>query len=142
MDNRHKAVWDWMYQCQDIPRLFFNFGKSENGNTVVDTIASEKVIKKYVGGSSMRAYDFAVIQYKPANVETPNNPENAAVIFDVEAVMRWVETQNKQRNFPVFPDNCTIQRIENLANMPTVAGQDELGAKYMFAVRITYLQGA
>lgn len=139
-DNKHQAVWDWLYSCPAVKDLFFNFGVAQNDNTIVGTQAAESIIKTYLGGATVREYDFAIIQFKPANTETPNSAENAEILFDTEAVMRWVDEQAKQRNFPAFPANCEIQSIKNLHNMPFVAGQDETGAKYMFTVRITYLE--
>ena len=140
MDNKNQAVWEWLFTCSEISDLFFNFGASANGNTIVGTTAAERVVKAFINGSSVRQYDFAIIQFKPANTQTPNNTENVTIMFDVEAVMQWVDTQAIARNFPAFPSDCQIQKIENLNNMPVVAGQDELGAKYMFTVRITYLE--
>lgn len=140
MTNKHQAVWDWMYQCPAISDLYFNSGVARNGDTILATSAAEKAKKVYVGGSSLRQYDFTVVQFKTVNADVPNNPENVQVMVDVEQVMNWILAQNEQRNFPAFPENCTIQRIETLANMPTVAGQDATGAKFMFSARIVYLQ--
>ena len=140
MDNKNQAIWEWLYACSEISDLFFNFGASANGNTIVGTTAAERVVRSFIDGSSIRQYDFAIIQFKPANTQIPNNTENVTIMFDVEAVMQWVDTQAAARSFPAFPTNCQIQNIENLNNMPVVAGQDELGAKYMFTVRITYLE--
>ena len=140
MDNKHEAVWDWLYTCTEILNLFFNFGEAANGNTIAGTTVSDRAIKQYVDGTAVKQYDFAVTQFKPVNSQTPNNDENAQTLFDVEDVMRWVDTQNEARNYPDFPEGCQITKIENLYNMPAVAGQDELGAKYMFMVRINYIE--
>ena len=140
MDNKHLAMWNWLYQNKNISDLFFNFSTDKNGATVIATGSGDTVVKQYMGNSSLRNYDFSIIQFKPVNSEIPNNSENATIMFDVEAVMDWIKKQNEDRNFPEFPSNCMIQKIEVLNNMPSVAGQDQAGAKYMFQCRVVYTQ--
>lgn len=138
-ESLHRAVYDWLSENQDIKALFFNFGELSDGNTTISTSAGEKTVQAYLGGAEVRQYDFFIIQYKAVDAQTPNNPFNAEMIIDVERVMGWVRERNKRREFPRFPANCRILSVETPGNMPTVAGQDQTGAKYMFAVRITYI---
>lgn len=139
-DSRHEAMWNWLYACPDLSALFFAFSNNETGNTVLVPMAKEKIAKSYLNGDSIRHYDFTLVQYTKANQDTPNNTENVHIMVDVESIMDWVETQNKERNFPDFPAGCTVQKVETLQSMPTIAGQDEIGAKYMFACRVIYLK--
>lgn len=138
-ESLHQAVYDWLSENPEIKALFFNFGEAKDGNTTLTTNAGEKTVKAYLSGSEVREYDFFIIQYKAVNALTPNNPINAEILFDVERVMDWVRERNKRREFPRFPADCRIISVETPGNMPTVAGQDQAGAKYMFAVRITYI---
>jgi len=138
--NKHSAMWDWVYNCSELSDLFFAFSQNLNGSAVLVPMAKERTVKEYLDGSSIRNYDFSLVLYKPVNAEVPNSTENVDIMVDVEKVMDWVDEQNKSRNFPSFPQGCTVQKVENLQNMPTIAGMDETGAKYMFSCRVTFLQ--
>ena len=140
-DNKNDAVWKWLFQNEQIKRLYFNFSDTENGNVVIATTAGNNALKTYVDGSKLKAYDFSLIQYLPLNTVDVNSNENAEIMFDAEQLMGWVEEQNKIRNFPYFPNN-SVTKVENLHNMPNVAGMDDTKAKYLFGVRITYLERA
>ena len=138
-DNKHDAIMDWLWQNEDVKRLYFNFSDTQTGNIVVATNSGNYVMKRYLDGSSMRAYDFAMIQYKPLNTVDVNSTENAETMFDAEQLMEWVDEQEQKHNYPRF-ENCTITKVENLHNMPQISGIDDTVAKYRFSCRVTYLQ--
>ena len=138
-DNKHDALIDWLFQNEAVKRLYFNFSDTQNGNIVIATNSGNYVMKRYTDGSSLRAYDFALIQYKPLNTIDVNSNENAVIMFDAEQLMEWIDEQEEHKNYPVFP-GCTVTKVENLQNMPSVAGMNDTEAKYLFSCRITYLQ--
>jgi len=138
-DNKHDAVMQWLFQNESIRRLYFNFSDTQNGNVVLATNNGNYALKQYTNGSALRAYDFALIQYKPLNTFDVNSNENAEVMFDAQQLMDWVDEQERLRNYPKFGD-CKVQKVENLQNMPSVAGMNDTEAKYLFSCRITYLQ--
>ena len=138
-DNKHDAIMDWLFRNENIRRLYFNFSDTQNGNVVVATNSGNYVMKKFIDGSSIRAYDFALIQYKPLNTVDVNSNENAEVMFDAQQLMDWIDEQEKNRTYPIFK-GCTVMKVENLQNMPSVAGMNDTEAKYLFSCRITYLQ--
>lgn len=59
-----------------------------------------------------------------------------------QAFMEWLDEQNKAKNYPKFPDNCEIKKMENLQNMPNLAGinAEESLARYMIQCRIIYFE--
>ena len=138
-ENKHKAVWNWLYQNEDIKRLYFNFSDIQNGNVAIATSPANAALKTYINGDKLKAYDFALIQYKPLNTVDVNSDENADIMFDAEQLMDWIDEQEKRKNYPVFP-GCFVQKVENLPNMPSVAGMDDIHTKYLFNCRITYLE--
>ena len=139
MTNKHEAMVDYMTQCAEVKDLFFNFSTSENGDTVIAPIASDYVVQEYIDKSALKWYDFSIIQFQPLSTE-PNDDTNTTVIFDVEAVMQWIIDQEDAENYPDFGDKCEIQEISVLQDIPTVAGQDQSGAKYMFSCRVEYIE--
>ena len=138
-DNKHDAVMQWLFQNDDVKRLYFNFSDTRDSNVVIATSSGNRTLKTYMDGSEMRAYDFAIIQYKRLNTVDVNSTENAEIMFDVEKLMEWVDEQENRKNYPNFA-GCFVTKVENLHNMPSVAGMDDTEAKYMFSCRITYLQ--
>lgn len=141
MNTREKnnAIWEWLKGCEDLTTMFFNFGSADNENTIITSNVNETSIKEFVGGSKIKSYQFSVIQYKKIST-APNSTENIETLVNVTSVMEWITAQNKIRNFPDFGETCTINKVENLQGNPSIAGRDNQGAKYMFAVEVTYLE--
>lgn len=138
-NNRNEALQEWLQESPYATDLFFNFAPTEPGTTAVAPVSGEAVIKRYLGGYSLKGYDFGVVQYIPVNMDVPNNTDNTDAMYSVEQFMNWVKEQNAQQNFPDF-EGCNVQRVEVLNNMPVVAGQDDEVAKYMFQCRVTYVE--
>ena len=130
---------DYITQCAEVKDLFFNFSTSKNGDTVIAPIASDYTVQEYIDKSALKWYDFSIIQFWPLSTE-PNDSTNADIMFDVEEVMQWISDQEDAENYPNFGDKCEVQEISVLQDIPTVAGQDQSGAKYMFSCRVEYLE--
>lgn len=139
MTNKHEAMIAYIQQCPQVKDLFFNFSTSENGDTVVSPVASDYVVQEFTDKSAIKWYDFSIIRFLPLTTD-PNDPLNTTIIFDVEQVMAWIEDQEDAENYPDFGDKCEVQEISVLQDIPTVAGRDQKGAKYMFSCRIEYLE--
>ena len=138
-DNKHDAVINWLFQNEDIKRVYFNFSDTKDGNVVLATQSGNSKLKTYTDGSMLKGYDFSLIQYKPLNTVDVNSNENAEIMFDAEQLMEWIEEQEETKNYPRFP-GCVVIKVENMHNMPQVAGMNDTEAKYLFSCRITYLE--
>ena len=59
-----------------------------------------------------------------------------------QSFMDWLEVQNKNNNYPDFGSNCQIKFMENLQNMPNLAGvlPEANLARYMLQCRIVYFE--
>lgn len=135
--NKNAAMLTWLAGCPLIYDLFFNFSDGASGNTVVATNARSQPLRRYVDGGTLEAYDFTLIRLDKVST-VPNSAENASVMFSVEALMEWLRGRNAAGDFPDFGDENSVQSVELLQNVPTVAGWDDEGAKYQFACRVTY----
>ena len=140
IDNRHLGIWQWLYENPEIQALFFNFGKGDNGDVILTTGAADELDRSYIDGSMMKHYDFSIIQFMPLNQDVANDIENVAVMFDTEKLIAWVKKQNRDRNFPKFPKDCYVQRVEVLQNVPTAQQTNDTEAKYIFSCRVYYVQ--
>lgn len=138
--SKNAAILRWISASPFVCDLYFNFLPARVGATGVETISGERTIKRYISGGALKAYEFGVIQYKGLNQDVPNSEENAETLAEIEDFMTWAENQNRLRNYPEF-EGCAIQKLEVLNNLPVVSGQDGEKAKYLFTVRVTYLEG-
>ena len=137
MVNKHNVMFEYMQQCPQVKDLFFNFSENKNGGTVLSPISSEYVVETYIDGTTLRWYDFTVMQYLNVSVE-PNSVENINTVFEAEKVMEWINAQDAAKNYPDFGDHCSIIGLSVLQNTPTITGQNLRAAKFMFSCRVEY----
>lgn len=118
----------------------FNFSDDSPDSIGFLTNYADKTVKKYVRVGAVKEYGFTIIATKTySQYEDDINLE--AMQF-VQNLMDWVDSKNKAKEFPEFPENCQIQKIEALQNMPSVAGVnlDQNLARYSFQCRVVYFE--
>lgn len=120
--------------------LTFNNSQEEPNSFSFVTNYSDKERKRYVRVGAEKEYGFTIIIVKPYS--THEDDLNLEAMNMVQGFMEWIEEQNKTKNYPVFPDNCQIRKLENLQNMPSLAGiNSEAGlARYMLQCRLIYFE--
>lgn len=139
--NKHEAMWDYIKQYPKLTSfLYFNSISELASETGLNPIYSQADVKRYSNGDTVRKYDFAIVQMQAHDIDGTSN-NNANVMHNVQHFMDWITAQNSMKKFPDFGEKCNIQRIENLQNMPNLAGTTENGiAKYMFQCSVVYLE--
>ena len=120
--------------------LTFNNSQEEPNSFSFVTNYSDKVRKKYVRVGAEKEYGFTIIIVKPYS--THEDDLNLAAMNMAQEFMDWIDAQNKEKNYPEFPDNCQIRKLESLQNMPNLAGiNSEAGlARYMLQCRLIYFE--
>lgn len=143
MNDKSQAIWDWLYEgCSAIKDLYFTFSQSNTGDTVLipDTAYTDEWDDDmpFIDGTGFKHCIFTIVRFV-AYSTVPNSTENIRASLDIQQIAEWIEQQEKQKNYPDFPEHCKIQEIQVLpfANGGLV-GQDENGAKYMFSMQINY----
>ncbi len=87
--------------------------QSNETGYALGTMPMDEILRTYVSQSTMRQYVFEITaSYLTADTDT-QNMENAAAF---EALSTWLSQQTKLRNFPTFPDDCTIKKIQAVSN--------------------------
>ena len=111
--------------------LGFNYSGEDSGGISLVTNYSDKIRKKYIYGAE-KEYGFSIIIVKPYST---------AMNF-AQAFMDWLDEQNRAKNYPKFPESCQIRKMENLQNMPNLAGINakEGLARYMIQCRLIYFE--
>lgn len=119
--------------------LGFNYSGTEPDAVAFVTNYSDKIRKKYVRAAE-KEYGFSILITKPYSSYADDL--NLEAMNFAQAFMDWLDAQNKTRNYPEFPENCQIKKMETVQNMPNLAGiNDEEGlARYMVQCRLIYFE--
>lgn len=118
--------------------LGFNFSPESPDNIAFVTNYSDKVRKKYIYGAE-KEYGFTIIITKAYSTDTDDL--NLEAMNFAQAFMDWLDEQNRLKNYPEFPESCQIRKMENLQNMPNLAGINPQGlARYMIQCRLIYFE--
>lgn len=120
--------------------LNFNFSPESKDSVAFITNYSDKVRKKNIRIGAEKEYVFTIVIKKEYSTEADDL--NLEAMNFAQAFMEWLDEQNKAKNYPKFPDNCEIKKMENLQNMPNLAGinAEESLARYMIQCRIIYFE--
>lgn len=118
--------------------LNFNFSPEAPGSISLITNYSDKLRKKYVTGDCEKEYGFSIIIVKPYSPE--QDDLNLEAMNFAQAFMDWLDEQNEKERFPDFGESCTVEKMENLQNMPNLSGVNpkEGLARYMIQAKIIY----
>lgn len=138
--SKHRAMVEYLKQYQGLRSfLYFNTITDKAGNVSVQTVYSDEWEKRQLRGHGIKRYDFALVSMVPQDLGTSDS--NVVQMEDVQTFMEWVKEQNRLRNFPKF-EGCKVLSIENLQNMPNLAGVNAAGsaAKMMCQCRVRYYE--
>lgn len=119
--------------------LHFNFSDEATDNIAFLTNYSDKVIKNYVR-AAQKEYGFTILITKEYSTSTDDL--NLEAMNFAQRFMDWIEKQNRLKNYPNFGSDCEVLKMENLQNMPNLAGvnQEEGLARYMLQCRVIYME--
>jgi hypothetical protein len=102
----------------------------------VESSVTEPIIKRYIGGSSVRQEQFIFSSTDAYGEDVRQNIANLGFFEDFAA---WLEECNRQKTFPDLGVGRTVERIEALTTgYAYQTGVHE--AKYQIQCRIKYFQ--
>ena len=149
--DKNKAIIKYLMQCPTIKNnpVFFNFGEVEDNSKQIVTTSTDKNIERpYIDGSVLKRYTFTIIDYRSViyqalvTIEGYDN-ENVEDMMDVQSIIDWIDEQNDNYNFPDFGNDCVVEEITALTDIPNLNGVDKDSspnlAKYSIAIRVQYL---
>lgn len=152
--DKNEQITTYLLGCPEIKNnpLFFNFANAKNDNKQIITIANDKTTDTpFIDGSVRKRYAFTIVNYKSVAYNAivkgegvlVKPDENLIDMMDVQAIIDWITTQNKSKNFPDFGPDCEIESIEAVTDNPNLNGVDTTTssplAKYGVTVRVYYL---
>ena len=118
--------------------LNFNFSPESEDSISLITNYSDKVKKKYITGDVLKEYGFTIVIVK--SYSSCQDDLNLEAMNFAQAFIDWLDQQNESKDFPDFGEDCAVQKMENLQNMPNLSGvnQDGTMARYMIQARVIY----
>lgn len=149
--DKNQAIIDYLLACPQLANspLYFNYGEGADGNKEIVTVSNDvNTHQPYIDGSVSKRYTFTIIDFRsmtsnPIPKVTGYSGENVVDILDVQGIIDWVTQQNDLRNFPNFGDNCLIDEIKALSDIPNLNGIDTSAkpilAKYSISIQIDYI---
>lgn len=140
MSSMIQGVVDYFTQCPLLAKGYIRVDSLgarpiEYG---ISTLPCDPILKKYVGGSSMRQYLFAVTSREYYSIEMIQNIKNSEFYEDLAD---WFESQNKAQSFPDLGSGKTVQRME-LVTSGYLFATDRKTARYQMEIRIIYYKEA
>lgn len=120
--------------------LTFNFSSSEPEGVALLTNYSDRAIKTYIHGGAQKAYGFTVIWTKAYSTDADDL--NLEAMTFANGFMTALQEKNLKKEWPAFPDNCTVQKVELLQDMPALDGiNEQYGlARYRVNGRVLYFE--
>lgn len=118
--------------------LRFNFSPESPDSISIITRYSDHVVRRFITDDVEKEYGFAIIIVKSYSQDTDD--VNIEAMNFAQAFMDWLDEQNAAKNFPDFGEGTEVLSIDNLQNMPNLAGINEDGslARYQVQGRVLY----
>lgn len=149
--DKNRAVIDFLTTCPSIQNspLYFNFISSEDKHKQIITSANDKTVNTpFVDGSVMKRYTFTIVDfrsvaYRAIVKKEGYDDENVEELYDIQALMDWINEQADIGNYPDFGEDCQIDSMKTLSENPNLNGVDSSTtpplAKYSISIQIEYL---
>lgn len=134
-----KAITDYIKKySQSHNWLYFNVVLKAPGRASVIT-DSDNTIQEYLDGSKDKEYQFMVEMAK--NYDTGTSDANMEALEEIKEFIDWINENEAKGIYPEFPDNCMIESIEVLGEMPEVVVDPTKNiARYRISLKIKYLE--
>lgn len=136
--DKNKAVFEWLKECPVFDRLFFNFGTAKENTSTFIPVPTDFTVKRDIFGIETKHYDFAVSIFGKVDDITFDGAENISDMNSLQQLTEWIKAQNKEHKFPDFGENCYIDEISVVQNIPASMRMMQNISKYLSQYRVIY----
>lgn len=139
--NLYKNINEWLMNNY-VPLmngnwLYFNATPMMIGTTAMNSIAGNRVTKRFIDGTKQHELIFAIDMITQYDNQGTSDI-NMQAMDEVDSFATWLDTIEKE-NYPDLGVNNEILKIEVLTNVPNLLiDSTQQLAKYQFQTRITY----
>lgn len=133
-----ESVKEYMSECPLLKdgKINVDFLDSHDANYTIEPIPCEPVVKHYIGGSTLRQYEFILASREFFGTDVVQNIQNSAFYEDFA---KWIEDNNRDKKFPVMSDDQSAEKIEVLTH-GCLMTEDAKTAVYQIQLKMSYIQ--
>lgn len=137
--NIYAKIENWLKLYKPLNNwIYFNATPDIDGTVAMNSVAGDRVIKRFVDGSKQKEVLFAIDMISLYD-NTGTSDINMKNLDEVDNFIEWLELQDKKKNYPTFNDYTIINKLEVLNSTPTILiNTQDMLSKYQFQVRISY----
>ena len=138
--NKHAVVKEWVESYLSNAKIGFEYIDAYQGFRSVIPNYGDYVVKTDIVGNKTKWYTFGFVAVESLDIYSGDN--NATIRDSIDAFNDWLETQEKNKNYPDFGTNVTKYKISPLYNTADMSQvfEDKGLAKYVLMVRIEYVE--
>ncbi len=122
----------WLLKSEYIRsnKLFLNAIEAQDDNVqIITQQVAENQITHYVDGSKTYPITFSILNYKSLSynqlVKTMiENNENLTDLLDVSKIIEFVKEMEAEKDYPVFSENITVEKVYCQYNTPSTPTMD------------------
>lgn len=134
-----ESIRKYMAKCPllDGGSINIDFLSSSNIEYTIETVPCEPVIKYFIGGSSLRQYEFILASREFYGTDVVQNIQNSEFY---ENLAHWIEENSKNKILPVLEnEKQSVDKIEILTHGALIS-EDAKTAVYQIQLRLIYFQ--
>lgn len=149
MIDKNKVMIEFLRNCPVIDKnpLYFNFGNIEDNSYQIVTESNDTSLSQpYIDGSILKRYTFYIDCFKTIaynKVIKDYQDENLYDISEVQAILDWVNEQDKNKIYPDFGEDCLIDSMQSTTESPDVLSVEDTTtspiAVYRISIQIDYI---
>lgn len=138
------SLYDWLKTCSlfEEKRLDIDCLQSDSNHYSLDAVPCERIVKRYLDGSSVRRQLFTISSRAPFGPDITTQSENLQFFDDLES---WLEEQAERGLLPDLGENRRARSLTVLSSSYPVEADEGQGggtARYQIQLELIYLQNA
>lgn len=134
-----ETLWDYFRKCPLIDqqnRLNFNALGAEPSECTIEDTPENPILQQYMDGSTVRAKTFVLGSRLSYGLDARMNIESSGAF---EALRRWIEQQNRAKQFPALEEGRRALKLEALTDGYLFTSEEDT-ARYQIQLRLTYFE--
>lgn len=131
-----ESVRNWLKQYPGlVGRLDVDFLDEDAETYSIDTIPCEEILRRYLDGSTVKQFQFAISsrRYYEQNIK-----QNLSNLKFFEDLTEWVEKQARTRNLPKMDKGRTAQKMVVTSTAYPFDVSEDGKARYQLQMRFEY----
>lgn len=117
-------------------KINVDFLPPDDASYSVDAVPAKSVVKSYFDGTQVRQFLFVLASRSYWGADTRQQIDNLGFF---EGFEKWLENQNRARNFPELGEGRRVQKLEVTTSGYAFAPGANL-ARYQIQCKLTYCQ--